>query len=171
MIEIKKATAVDISTLALLGRVTYVESHGHYIEDKNDLKKYTDHAFSVAKTKQEFNDPKVLFFIVYSDELAVGYAKLVLNATHESISSINNCRLERIYILNDFIPLKIGIQLLNFVMEKAKALKLDTIWLSVYVKNNRAIKFYLKNDFEKVGQLNFLVNKTEYENLVLAKNI
>ena len=34
MIKIKIATKADIQVLALLGRLTWAESHGHYIEEK-----------------------------------------------------------------------------------------------------------------------------------------
>ncbi|WP_298511614.1 N-acetyltransferase [uncultured Kordia sp.] len=171
MIEIKIANTADVHVLALLGRVTYVESHGHFIENKNDLSKYCDNAFSVAKTTQDLQDSKNIFYILYLDDLPIGYAKLVLNVFHESIASQNNCRLERIYILNEFIPLKIGQQLLNFLEEKATALDLDTMWLSVYVKNYRAIRFYERNEFKNVGELNFLVNGIEYENTVFSKKL
>jgi len=67
--------------------------------------------------------------------------------------------------------LKIGRQLLAFVEEKAKELKLDTMWLSVYIKNHRAIRFYEKNEFKNVGNLNYIVNRKEYENIVFSKKI
>lgn len=171
MIKIKIATEANTEVLALLGRLTYAESHGDFIDDKNDLLKYLDENFSISKTKQDINNTKHLFYIMYADDLPVGYAKLVVNAKHESVASQNNCRLERIYILNDFIPLKIGQQFLTFVEEKAKELKLDTMWLSVYIKNNRAIRFYERNEFKNVGELNFIVNGKEYENIVFSKKI
>lgn len=171
MIKIQKAKDIDIAILALLGRVTWTESHGHYIDDKNNLSKYLDKNFSVSKIKQDINNPKYLFYITYVDDLPVGYAKLVLNEKQESVTSENNCRLERIFILNEFIPLKIGQQLLTFVEDKAKALQLDTMWLSVYIKNNRAIRFYEKNKFKNVGELNFNVNGKDYENIVFSKRI
>jgi len=171
MIKIREVKEADTHILALLGRITYTESHSHFIDDQKDLSKYNDDAFSVSKTKQDLNNPKNLFYIVHVNDLPVGYAKLVLNAMHESVVSQNNCRLERIYILNDFIPLKIGQRLLTFVEEKVKALQLDTIWLSVYIKNNRAIRFYQKNEYEDVGELNFLVNGKEYENIVFSKKL
>ena len=171
MIEIKLANESKAEVLALLSRVTYVESHGHFIENKNDLSKYTNQSFSVAKTKKNLTDPRHRFYIIYSDELPVGYAKLVLNDNHESIESPNACRLERIYILKDFIPMKVGQALLNFVETKAKALAFDTIWLSTYIKNLRAIKFYQKNKFQNVGELNYLVNGKEYENIIFSKKI
>ena len=171
MIKIKKTKEADTDVLALLGRLTFAESHGHFIDDKNDLLNHLDENFSDSKTKQDISNPKHIFYIIYADDLPVGYAKLVVNAKHKSIASQNNCCLEKIYILNDFIPLKIGQQLLTFVEEKAKALQLDTMWLSVYMKNNRAIRFYVRNKFKNVGKLNFIVNGKVYENIVYSKKI
>lgn len=171
MIKTKKATGTDTEVLALLGRITYAESHGSFIEDKNDLSSYINDAFSILRTKQEINDHRNLFYIVYADDLPIGYAKLVLNAVHESVASKNNCRLERIYILETFIPMRIGQQLLDFVEEEAKVLELDTIWLSVYIKNYRAIRFYKRNGFKEIGELSFKVNERKYENIVFSKKI
>ncbi len=171
MIKTKIATKADTKVLALLGRLTWAESHGHYIEDKNDVLKYLNENFSVFKTKQNISNPKQLFYIIYVDDLPVGYAKLVVNASNENITSQNSCQLERIFILNDFIPLKIGQQLLNFVEEQVKKLQLDTMWLTVYIKNNRAIRFYERNEFKNVGELNFIVNGKGYENIIFSKKI
>ena len=171
MIKIKTAKEEDTDVLALLGRLTWTESHGHYIDDKNDVSKYLNENFSVSKIKQEINDPKKLFYIIYVNDLPVGYGKLIVNATQESVASQNSCQLQRIFILNEFIPLKIGQQLLSFLVEQAKALQLDTMWLTVYIKNNRAIRFYEKNEFKNVGDINFVVNGKEYENIVFSKNI
>ncbi len=171
MINIKLADESSTEVLALLGRITYVESHGHFIEDKNDLAAYMEQAFSIAKTKEELRDANKLFYLIYSNDLPVGYAKLVLGTTHKNIPSKNNGQLDKIYVLNDFIPLKIGQKLLTFVKEQAKKRALDTLWLTVYIKNHRAIRFYQKNKFKNVGEINFLVNGTEYENIVFSKNI
>lgn len=169
MIKISKAKEDEASVLALLGRITYIESHGPFITNKNDLVAYIDRSFSVAQTVKDLTHPDQLFYIIYVDDLPVGYAKIVLNASHASIPSKHTCRLERIYILSEFIPLRIGYQLLRFVENVVKDLAYETMWLSVYVKNERAIKFYNRNEFLEVGQLDFLVNGTNYPNLVLAK--
>lgn len=171
MIRIEIAKEGDSKVLALLGRVTWAESHGHYIDDKNNLLEYLNKNFSVSKTKQDINHPENLFYIIYVDDSPAGYAKLVVNAINENVASQNNCRLERIFIQNEFIPLKIGQQLLNFVEEKAKEIQLDTMWLSVYIKNERAIRFYERNNFKNVGQLNFTVNGQGYENIVFSKKL
>ncbi|WP_353777896.1 GNAT family N-acetyltransferase [Winogradskyella sp. 3972H.M.0a.05] len=171
MINIKIATEAHAETLALLGRVTYIESHGHFIGNENDLSEYVKTAFSVSKTRDDINDPNTIFYIISVDELPVGYVKLVLGTTHKSVSSENNCQLERIYILNDFIPLKLGHQLMDYIEEKVKEMQLNTIWLSVYIENKRAIRFYQKNGYQEVGISTFLVNGKGFENLVFSKQI
>ena len=51
MIKIRRAKEADAEVLALLSRVTWAESHGQYIDDKNNLLKYLDSNFSVSKTR------------------------------------------------------------------------------------------------------------------------
>lgn len=171
MVNIKKAKEEDAAVLALLGRLTYAESHGDFIEDINDLLLYLNDSFSVAKTKQELKLTENFFYIIYADDLPVGYAKLVANENHNNEHSPNHCKLERIYILNDFTRLRIGKQLLTFIEEKAKELQLNTMWLSVYIKNSRAIKFYEKNEYKIVDEIDFLVNGTSYKNSVFSKKL
>ena len=171
MIKIKIATESDIEVLALLGRQTWAESHGHYIEDKNDVLKYLDESFSVSKTKQYVNDPNIRYYIIYVNDSPAGYAKLIVDAVNENVNSQHSGRLERIFILKDFIPLKIGKRLLTFVEEQAKALQIDEMWLTVYIKNKRAIRFYEKNEFKNVGDLSFVVSGKSYHNIVFSKKL
>ena len=171
MIYIKNAKQNQAESIAELGKTTYVESHGHFIEDKNDLKEYINEAFSVDKIKEDLHDANIQYYLVYSDDILVGYAKLVMNKLCDKVASQNVCCLEKIYILGDYIPLKIGQQLMTFVEENARILNFDTIWLTVYILNHRAIRFYERNVFKDVGVLNFLVNGTVYPNTVFAKKL
>ena len=45
------------------------------------------------------------------------------------------------------------------------------MWLTVYIKNIRAIKFYERNQYIHIGELNFSVSGKEYENIILSKKI
>lgn len=171
MIKIKIATKADVEVLAMLGRLTWSESHGQYIEDKNEVLQYLEENFSVSKTKENLNNPSIQFYIIYANDLPAGYAKIILNKTNKNVVPQNSCQLERIFILNEFIPLKIGQQLLTFVEEQAKKLQFEAMWLTVYIKNKRAIRFYERNEFINVGELNFVVSGKGYENIVFAKNL
>lgn len=171
MIEIKTAASSQAEMLALLGRQTYTESHGDYVGNAEKLFNYVNKSFSVAKVEDDLRNPDVIYHIAYYNELPVGYTKLVQHATHSSLNSGSQIRLERIYILLDFLHLKIGRMLMDHIMLKAAELKFDNLWLSVYIKNHRAIRFYEKNDFKIVGELNFMVDGKDYENHVLTKKL
>lgn len=171
MITIRKATVADAVHIALLGRITYTESHGKYIEKKKDLLKFYDEYYSVSKIREELKGKKNLFWIVIKDELPIGFAKLSLNISFKETSETNSCKLQRLYILNDFIGLKIGTDLQDIILKTAIDLKFKRIWLTAYYKNTKAIHFYKKYGFKEVGNINFFVGKTNYENLVFSKNL
>lgn len=171
MINIRIANQSDAIHIALLGRITYVESHGKYIENKSVLLNYCNETFSVEETRNELDDPDNIFWIVFYNELPIGYAKLELNSISAYNDSKNTCRLQKIYILNDFIAMKIGYKLLTSILEKSQNLKFDSIWLTVYIKNNKAMAFYTKNGFEKVGNYSFQVVDETYDNYVFQKNL
>ena len=171
MIQIHKANETNTEVLALLGMVTYKESHGPFVDDKNDLLIYNETAFSVSKTKKGINNPDNLFYLVYKDDFPIGYAKLILNTTHDNVVDQSSCQIERLYILEDFIPLKVGQPLLEFIENKAKEFKLDTMWLSVHVKNTRAMRFYKKNGFREVANSSFQLNGKAYDNMIFLKQV
>ncbi len=171
MLEIRRATTSDATHIALLGRITYTESHGDYISEKEDLLKFYNEYYSVSKIREELNDKENLFWIVFSDELPIGFAKLSLNITNQKLEINNACKLQRLYILNDFIGLKLGSQLQEIILKKATELKFKNIWLTAYYKNTKGINFYKKYAFREVGSIDFIVGKSNYENLVFVKNL
>lgn len=171
MIKISKAEEKDTEVLALLGAITYTESHGHFIDNKKDLQQYNEDAFSVSKIRVALKNPNTMFYLIYKNDLPIGYAKITLHSAHEKVASQNSCQLERIYILNDYIPLKIGQQFLTFIEDSVKALQCNTIWLSVYTGNTRAIRFYKRNLFKEVGKSIFLVNGKAYKNKIFSKTL
>lgn len=70
-----------------------------------------------------------------------------------------------------FLGMKIGLKLLKSVLREAQKLKFEEVWLTTYIKNFKAIDFYKKNNFNKIGSFTFQVNKTEYPNFVFSKKL
>lgn len=171
MITIKIVDTSKAETLSLLGRITYTESHGQFITDKSDLFHYNNKAFSVENITNSILAPNNVYFIIYKNDFPAGYAKLVFNALNENVKHSSICRLERIYILNEFIHLKLGQKLLDEVLHYVKKMSYNVVWLTTYIKNDRAIHFYEKNQFSRVGKYDFIVGNTGYENIVFEKQL
>lgn len=171
MITIEEANITDAKIIALLGRVTFIESHSQYINNKNEVLSFCNASFNIARISKDLEDKNNIFWIIYYDELPVGYAKVILNKTVDLIKEKKVCQLDKIYILNDFLGKKLGSKLHHKIIEKVTELKFDIIWLVTYILNYKAIQFYELNNYKKAGFIDFVVENKGYKNHVLVKNL
>jgi ribosomal protein S18 acetylase RimI-like enzyme len=170
-ITIRVATIDDASIISLLARITFTETFGHLFRDQEDLSHYFRTTFAVGKIERSIEKETTVFWLAYVNELPVGYAKLKLDSPSEFIDSEKVCQLQKIYILKDFLSLKIGLKLQTELLTKAKELAYDVIWLSVLHSNERAITFYKKNGFSFIGNHDFTIGKEYFEFIAMSKNL
>ncbi len=67
--------------------------------------------------------------------------------------------------------MKIGWKLQNLLLKKAQDLEFEEIWLSVLNRNERAIKFYKRSGFEKIGNHDFQIGKENFEFMAMRKKL
>ncbi|KAA3631708.1 MAG: GNAT family N-acetyltransferase [Bacteroidetes bacterium] len=169
-LQIRIANQEDAQFIALLGRMTFTETFGHLFRDINDLMEYYDRTFSVSKIRSGMQKPNNVFFIAFVDDLPVGYAKLKLNCPSEFIDSPDVSQLQKIYVLKDFLSMKVGVHLQNQLLERAAQTN-EEIWLSVLHTNERAKRFYQKNGFNKIGEHGYSIGKEDFHFFVLSKKL
>jgi len=170
-LEIKLAKEEDARLISLLGRVTFTETFGHLYRDRQDLLNYYESTFSVEKIESSISKANNFFWIASVNRLPVGYAKLKLNSASKFINADKVCQLQKIYVLKDFLSLKIGFELQNRLITKAKDDGFERIWLSVLESNERAIRFYKKNGFNAIGNHDFRIGKEVFEFIVMGKTL
>ena len=168
-IEIRLAKKEDAPFIALLGRTTFTETFGHFFRDQQDLIDYYNVTFSVQKIEAGIEKPNNVFWIAFVNRLPVGYAKLKLHSNSEFVESKDVCQLQKIYVLKDFLSMKIGFRLQDLLLKKAKELNFNNVWLSVLHSNERAINFYRKGGFEKIGNHDFQIGKENFEFIAMNK--
>ncbi len=166
---IRRATPGDAGVISLLGRITFGETFGHLFRDPTDLLEYYDRTFSVSKISQSLQKENNIYWLALTDKLPVGYAKLKLNSPTPFLDDKNVCQLQKIYVLKDFLSLKIGLGLQQELLDTARETGSKYIWLSVLKENERAVKFYLKDGFEKIGDHGFSIGKEDFEFMAMAK--
>ena len=170
IIEIREAEISDAEFIALLGRVTFTETFGHLFRNQNDLLDYYNKTFSVKKIKKSLKKPNTYYWVAFANDLPVGYSKLKLDSLSEFIDCKNTSQLQKIYVLKDFLSLKIGLELQNKLIDKAKKHS-DVIWLSVLNSNKRALNFYYKNEFIEIGKHNFQIGIEIFEFIVMSRKL
>lgn len=169
--RIIEANASDATYIALLARITFTETFGHFFTDITDLYQYLDQTFGVQKIRSSIEKPNNIFWLAYIDELPVGYAKLKLNSPSQFLATENVCQLQKIYVLKDFLSKKVGHELQHELLNRGAMSNSEKIWLSVLKENTRAIKFYKKNDFETIGDHDFQIGKEHFKFQAMAKSL
>ena len=64
-IEIRLAKKEDAQFIALLGRITFTETFGHFFRDKQDLLDYYNSTFSVQKIEDGIKKPNNMPWFSY----------------------------------------------------------------------------------------------------------
>ena len=168
---IRNATPADAGIIALLGRITFTETFGHLFRYNEDLDNYLNRTFSVDKIEGSLKKTENVYWLAFADRTPVGYAKLKLDSPSQFMEESTVCQLQKIYVLKDFLSLKIGLGLQQELLKKAGDLDYVTIWLSVLKENERAIRFYHKNGFEKIGDHDFSIGREDFKFIAMAKSL
>ncbi len=171
MEQIRLANPADAPFIALLGRVTFTETFGNLFRDVDDLQHYLNTTFAVEKIKNSLEKPNNVYWMASVAGLPVGYAKLKLKSESGFIASHNVSQLQKIYVLKDFLSMKIGRRLQDSLISRAVEHGSDEIWLSVLHTNERAIRFYQKNNFRTVGTHKFKIGKETFDFMAMSKSL
>jgi ribosomal protein S18 acetylase RimI-like enzyme len=159
MVEIRKATLSDLNLLLEISKTTFVESHGHSCS-KEDIDAYIKKAFNAEAFQLELTTPRNIFHIIYYNNKAAGFSKIIPNVNTPNNHTKNLTKLERIYILKEFYDKKLGLALMQFNIELSKKLNQKGMWLYVWTENHRAVNFYRKMGFKIIGKHDFKISET-----------
>lgn len=154
----KKCGQEDLNELTLVSKSTFVDAF-EKDNDPADFKDYIDLAFNKGKLSDELQNPNTSFYFVFSEENLVGYFKLNQNDAQSDLKNMDSIELERIYVINQYQGLGLGVQILEKVKKLAKKTNKSYLWLGVWEYNKAAIKFYERNGFAKFGMHPYYIGK------------
>ncbi|MEM8508762.1 MAG: GNAT family N-acetyltransferase [Bacteroidota bacterium] len=144
--EIRKATIQDSTKLKEIGKQTFYETFSSDNSEEN-MTKYLAQEFSNEKLRSELNDPNAEFYFAELDGKIIGYLKVNRGPSQTEIKNENALEIERIYVLKEFHGKKVGQMLYDKAITLAKIHDVAYVWLGVWERNPRAIRFYEKNGF------------------------
>lgn len=169
--NIRVANSKDAEIIARLAKTTFDETFGYLFLDRQVLLDYFDVYFNVDKIRQGLQKENNVFWLAFVDEKPVGYSKLKVQSPSDFVDGSYVSQLQKIYVLKDYLSMKIGLELQESLLKKARDLGSKHIWLSVFEDNRRAIRFYIKNGFVEVGKHQFQIGKYIFDFIAMSKQL
>lgn len=163
-IACRDASAADAPALDRVFRTAFCDTFAHLYRPQDlasFLARFTPEAWA-----GELGDPAFAFRIAEADGEAVGYAKLgPLRLPVESDGpGLELCQL---YLLKDWHGAGIAGELMDWCLAEARARGARQLYLTVYVDNHRALRFYQRYGFVVEGRYAFMVGEQADEDLIM----
>lgn len=144
--ELEKVLINDILDLQEICRESYSQVFANHWTN-NGLEIYLEQQFGTKRLKSELIDDNLGYFFIKINNENIGFLKVNYKSSTE-LSELNNCELDKIYILPKYSGMGIGkavmAKIINQVREKGNLL----FFLCVIDTNENAIAFYEKLGFE-----------------------
>ena len=169
-LTLKKCGPEDLVRLRDISIKTYWETFAPQNTPEN-MDAYLRQAFAPAQLRAELADPNSDFFFLYADGTLVGYLKLNETPSQTDVNDPESLQLERIYVTGSFQGMGLGQYLINAAIETAIQRQKKYVWLGAWEHNPRALRFYDKNGFYKMGSHSFFMGDDEQTDYLLRKDL
>lgn len=167
---LSKISSDDVNQLQQISRTTFRETFAEH-NTEEDLNNYLEKELSIKKLTDELNNPYSTFYFASENEKLVGYLKLNWSTAQTELIEEKAFEIERIYILKEYFGKGLGQFLLDNAITKGKAHEPTYIWLGVWEKNARAIRFYEKNGFKVFSSHLFTLGNDVQTDLLMKLEI
>lgn len=169
-LRFRRATAGDAGALSTFARRVFDETFGPD-NDPDDMAMYGDRAFTGAAQAAELADPARVCLVGEQDGEIAGYVLLHVGAEHPAVSGPRPVEIERFYVDGRWHGTGVAGALMDLVFDSARSLGCETIWLGVWERNPRAIRFYARRGFVDVGSHGFQLGTDLQTDRVMTRSV
>jgi ribosomal protein S18 acetylase RimI-like enzyme len=167
--SIRVCTAADASTLSLIGSATLLEAFAGLIPGHAILA-HCRMNHTVAAWEGHLAEPanKAWIAEIAPGDFPIGYSLVTEPDFPEGLMREGDLELKRIYLFSRFHGNGVGPELMRVALEEARARGARRALLGVHPDNARALAFYARNGFKKVGTRPFHLGPETFQDPVLA---
>lgn len=160
----------DAEALSLLGQATFLATFA-FDHPGPALIRFLKDLHSPAFYAAKLANPDIDIVIGETPLGApVGYA-LLCPPEHPDFQQEGDWELKRIYLLGPWQGGGNGTALLQQALDVARRRQAKRLLLAVYENNERAVAFYAKHGFAKIGDTIFMVDDIEFSDMLLARDM
>jgi len=165
-VRYRDAGPADAATLDRIFDASFCDTFAHLYQPE-DLRSFLS-SFGIEDWEEQLRDPAFAAQIAEVDGNAAGYVKLgplKIPVEDESPALL----LDQLYILKPYHGAGIAHALMDWTLEEARRRGASRLYLTVYVDNHRARRFYDRYGFEAVGRYDFMVGNHADEDIIMRK--
>jgi GNAT superfamily N-acetyltransferase len=126
---------------------------------------------SVAAYAALLADPGVTILVAECAGHLVGFSQVVDGVGHAQVPDAAPSELRRLYLQECFTGRGVGRDLLRHAEKAAAARGADTLWLTAWMGNARALQFYPRCGYEERGSTVYTIEGEEHPNRLFAKRV
>lgn len=167
---LRQCTVQDFETLRLLSIRTYFETFAPY-NTKENMDAYLKKAFQKEKLYSELAEPHSSFYFLYDRGNLAGYIKVNEAPAQTDLNDSASLELERIYVDRPFQGKGLGMCLMRKALSLAAQAGKTFLWLGVWEKNEKALRFYKKNGFYRFSTHPFRMGDDVQRDDLLRKDL
>jgi len=168
----KKCTIDDVPALAEIGALTFKETFAAE-NTEEDMAKYLQEDFNEEKIYAEVADKDSIFIIAQTESdgglKTAAYMKVNFPSAQTEKGYENSLEIQRIYVAKACKGRGIGSHFMEKALEIARENKVEYVWLGVWEKNYKAIKFYQDKGFVPFGEHTFLLGNDPQTDYLMKK--
>lgn len=155
-VTIRRAAVADALALSALAARTFAETFGAD-NTPEDLAAHLRSAYGVAQQSAEIADPDVITLLADAGDALVGFTQVRRAAAPACVTHARPIELHRFYLARAAHGRGVAAPLMRAARAAARELGGLHLWLGVWERNPRAVAFYVKSGFAKVGSHQFVV--------------
>ena len=169
--RLRRASPADAPAVAMVAQASFLETFAGILAGP-DIVAHCARNSSPAAFERWADDPRAVVTIAEHAEGAapIGYTLLVPPDLPIAMSA-GDAELRRIYALSLAHGSGLGRAMMMRAIDDARALGMTRLLLGVLGRNVRARAFYERGGFAVVGERQYLVGSTLYDDLVYARGI
>lgn len=153
---VRRGVPSDAPALAEFAARTFADTFADD-NDPGDMAAYLASAYGVRQQSAELEDPDVVTLLAVRDDVLVGYAQVRRQTPPACVTAERPVELRRFYVDRSEHGRGVARMLMAEARAAVRALGGRHVWLGVWERNARAIAFYRKSGFVRVGSHHFFV--------------
>ena len=168
--DIRLATVADAAALAEIGRRTYSDT---FAADNtpDDLAAFLDSTYHTELQATELADSSLTYLVVESENRMIAFALIRQGKRNPCVDDPAAIELQRFYVDRSSHGTGVAQQLMTACVDYASSCSAETLFLGVWERNARALRFYEKHGFRAVGTQIFRVGSDDQTDVVMARSI